>query len=298
MYKKGEAFFKNGNLNEAISCYDKTIGIDPSFVKAFSSKGWALTLLDKHQDAISCYDKALELEPKNVNFLNSKASALSTLGKPEEAILCYESALLIEPNDVAALYSKATILEAIGRSEESKICYNKALELNPEFFLDHGRALTLGGEYKKAIYWFDRIIQGNPNNVSAYLNKALAVGSLGDKAQSLTLLDKALEIGTNDRNLFKKNKTLILKGGPRQEVFTKGIEYGDILERRPLDFQIYFHKGLALIDLGRIEGAIRCFDKAIDIDPMYADSYVQKGICFSKLEKINEALVYFDEALD
>jgi len=57
------------------------------------------------------------------------------------------------------------------------------------------------------------------------------------------------------------------------------------------------NKGTVLLDLGKIEEAIECFEQAIKIDPNYKIPWYNKGIVFFNLEKYQDALKYFEEAI-
>ena len=43
--------------------------------------------------------------------------------------------------------------------------------------------------------------------------------------------------------------------------------------------------------------AIKCYDKALEIDPKYALAWYNKGTTFAKLGNYKEAIEYFDKVL-
>ena len=51
-----------------------------------------------------------------------------------------------------------------------------------------------------------------------------------------------------------------------------------------------FDKGNDLLNLGKPEQAIKCYDEAIRINPEYADTWKNKGVVLSLLGKSKEAL--------
>ncbi len=59
----------------------------------------------------------------------------------------------------------------------------------------------------------------------------------------------------------------------------------------------WYNKGIALLEAGRIEEAIKCFDSALDIDPGYAEAWVGKGLVLVILGRYEEALNCAEEAL-
>ena len=53
---------------------------------------------------------------------------------------------------------------------------------------------------------------------------------------------------------------------------------------------------MALLELGKYDEAITCFDQAIVLDPYDSDTWVNKGNLLKKLGKHAEAITCFDQA--
>jgi len=70
------------------------------------------------------------------------------------------------------------------------------------------------------------------------------------------------------------------------------------LEINPKYLFAYYLKGVFLSELNNNEKAIQSFDNALEINPNYAPAYVGKGRALSLLKKDNEAIQSFDKALE
>jgi tetratricopeptide (TPR) repeat protein len=81
------------------------------------------------EEAVSCYDRALEINPRDAVVWLNKGAMLSDLGRADKAIACFDRALKINPRDEAAWYNKGTLFEHLGQLEEALSCYDRALEL-------------------------------------------------------------------------------------------------------------------------------------------------------------------------
>jgi predicted amidohydrolase len=60
----------------------------------------------------------------------------------------------------------------------------------------------------------------------------------------------------------------------------------------------WFRKGVALGELGKYEEAIKCYDKAIEIEPNYEDAWYNKGVALGELGKYEEAIKCYDKAIE
>ncbi len=213
----------------------------------------------------------------------------------------YDLALELEPRNVQTLTAKASTLKSMGRHKEAKDCNDLAYGMDQNFFLEMAIASAQHGigDVQDAVYWLDRFIDNNPESVIAYLNKALAVERLGNKEEGLNLLDSALALGTNNKDLFINRKyTITLDQSQLRELDSGNISFDQILSRKSLDFQIHFHKGRIFNELGRYEEAINSFDFATEVDPSLAEAYYNKGVAYGHLQRFDAALFCFDKVLE
>jgi tetratricopeptide (TPR) repeat protein len=108
---KGCLLDNEGKYEEAISCFDKAIAINPQSATAWYNKGGILGFrFSKLQEEIACLDKALEINPQYKEAWNNKAAALHRLSRHQEALKCLEEALRIDPEYPNALFLKDSIL--------------------------------------------------------------------------------------------------------------------------------------------------------------------------------------------
>ncbi len=70
------------------------------------------------------------------------------------------------------------------------------------------------------------------------------------------------------------------------------------LEINPRDAEAWYNKGIALGSLGKPQEAIACFDRSLEINPGDAKAWYNKGIALDSLGKPQEAIACFDRALE
>lgn len=83
--------------------------------------------------------------------------------------------------------------------------YDKAIELNPNHALayyDRAGAYAEIHQYKKAIADYDRAIELNPNDALAYYNRASAYSEIGENEKAIADYDRAIEIDPDDADAY------------------------------------------------------------------------------------------------
>lgn len=97
-YDKGWDLARQGNLEDAVQCYDKALEINPDYVEAWYNKGLAYIKLSNWGGAVECFDKVIKLQPENEEAWFNKGQALFKKGHYSESIKCYDKALELKPD--------------------------------------------------------------------------------------------------------------------------------------------------------------------------------------------------------
>jgi len=90
---KGQALLNLQQPDNALSCFDEVIAIDPTHAEAFVKKGAALEKLGRLDEAIDCYDRAIALDTAMTMAYLCKGGVFNRLERYGEALQCYEQAL-------------------------------------------------------------------------------------------------------------------------------------------------------------------------------------------------------------
>ena len=285
-YQKGEilrTFLKDSKA--AVIELDEAIRINPNYVEAYSTRGYALMDLCRYGDAAESFDQIIRinlemghklppisfeeavrkqvmwnpLQLTRSNGYEGKASALKKLGKWEEVLECYNQLIKHQPGSEHHHHNRAEALLNLERIEESLESVNIALHIQPNnpFFLNmKGVALAKSGNRIATEEFFNKMLQSKSeflDSASTYLQKGFAMNILGDKEAAIINFD------------------LAIKDSP---------DY----------YQAYKAKGLVLNSLGDKKKALDCFNKATKINPDYVDAYHGQGSILSELGQYWEAI--------
>jgi protein O-GlcNAc transferase len=123
-------------------------------------------------DAITYYQKALQLNPNHAVAFYNLASAYHKKGQSEKAIIYYRKVLQLDQNAFAH-NNLGTILQEKVELTEAITCYKNALKLNPDYdnaYTNLGSALLEMGQLDEAESCYRHVIQRRPNNLVPFEN--------------------------------------------------------------------------------------------------------------------------------
>lgn len=99
-----------------------------AWITVLMAKGRSLLSANKAQDAVSCYDEILKLDPHHAEALVKKGAALERLNRYEEALFCYNRAIDADRRMVLAYLHKGGVCNRLERYDEALQCYELALQ--------------------------------------------------------------------------------------------------------------------------------------------------------------------------
>ena len=121
---------RDGQIDDAISSFTKSIGIAES-TDAYNERGTAYFLKGQVNDAITDYDRAIALDPNNGDAFNNRAWANYKLGHMSEAKADVDKAEGLIPGKADVWDTRGHILEAVGDRAGAIKSFEKALTIDP-----------------------------------------------------------------------------------------------------------------------------------------------------------------------
>lgn len=196
---KGNACFKNGDMDGAIEHYDKAIELDPYNVTLHSNKATCLIRQKKYEEAIAVATKAIENGREHGAGFEAIAKAYTKIATAEAALDNLEGAInalnssLLEKKD-------PTVKRELTRIQQLKAKRDAAAYENPEIAEKEkleGNTCFRNGDLPGAIAHYNEAIKRAPRNPAMYSNRAAAYSKLGEMPMALKDCDKAIEIDPN-----------------------------------------------------------------------------------------------------
>ncbi|MFO7090769.1 glycosyl transferase [Arthrospira platensis PCC 7345] len=300
---------------QAIKCYERAIALQPDLVAAHRNLGKVWHKLGKPQQAVSCRYQALILQPEEgeVSEFLAVGNSLLQSGRLQEAEVCYRQVVRRSPHDSQAYHNLGEVLSAQGLWSEAEAAYRRAVELQPDSFESRnslGQALVAQEKWDDAIACYGRALKQNPRLLMALenLSKALRHSNKSlppSQARVLSLIaggqipeelpppgggafappdvDVALERATE---LYQQK---------RYQACVQQCQ--QVVQWRPREARAYGIWGMALVGLGEYGKALRCYRKAIALEPKNGLWHQELGELCLQQRRYPEAIVSLQEAV-
>jgi len=121
-----------GNFGDAISCYDRMLGLKASFPEVHNNRGLALAEVGSYEQAEASYRRALAIKADNPETLCNLGLALAELGRFDEAEAAFRRAIGISPEFAGAYNNLGLILKERGHLAEAARAIEEAIRLSPK----------------------------------------------------------------------------------------------------------------------------------------------------------------------
>ncbi|MFC1607004.1 tetratricopeptide repeat protein [Candidatus Latescibacterota bacterium] len=193
----GNALYRSGNFNLALSEYKKSIDINPGFTDALNNAGNTLFHLGRYDEAIVFFERALKFNFGDIEIHTNLGNAYYLTGRIDEAVEKFVYITTWRGNYINGHINYGEILYNTGKYGEAEASFRTALRLDPENAEVHtqlGNTLLKMQDIDRAIDQYSVAVRLKPDYVKAYHNLGLAYMMKGALNQAVTALTEALRI--------------------------------------------------------------------------------------------------------
>ncbi len=155
--------------------------------------------------------------------------------------------------------------------------------------------LIQSGNYKELEKRYEKAIEINPTDDSAYIDLGWCYGDQGKYEQAEEMFKKAIELNPTDEGLYIELGWWYRDQGKyeqAEEVLKKAIEIN------PRNDLVYLDLGKCYRSQGKYEQAEEMFKKAITLNPRNVGSYFGLGWCYKGQGQYDQAEEIFKKALE
>lgn len=191
-------YSKTGQLELSFEYANRAIFLDKNSAYSYFRKAWALQEMEKYNESISCYEKCIECDSTFVDAYANISFCYSKLKDFKKSILYANKAIMVNKDYAYSHYRKAWALHNMGKFDEAIDDYIEAIELDPTDIYNY---LGITGVFldKKenfsALEFANKAIMLDRNCGNAYYYKSVALSNLGKKAEAEKIYAKARQLG-------------------------------------------------------------------------------------------------------
>ena len=176
-FTQADIYRQTGDRDKAIRMYEKTLAIDPRYVRAMNGLG--LTYCDQkdYDKGIALFEQALAASPRYADALVNLGAAYHGKSDFQNAIKAYTRSLTLQPDNPLVLTNLANVYDAVGATYFNAGDWGNALSNFTEasrYAPDSARIMTnIGSVYvntgnlPKAIEFYKKALSIDPANAEA-----------------------------------------------------------------------------------------------------------------------------------
>jgi tetratricopeptide (TPR) repeat protein/capsular polysaccharide biosynthesis protein len=243
---------------------------------------------------------SIEKMEKAAVDLSRQAEVYLAEGRLNEAEAACESALKIEPNWAIPCQTLGKVMQIRGEIEKAKHWYEVAIDRNPnlpEVYANLGSLYCQEKQWKKAIAACEKAISLAPKFAAVYRQLARIWTQLEKRETATDYWYQAFQIEPNwatadEQVTLGNNLVEVGKIQPAIECYSRAIELNP-------ELAIAYHN-LAEMLLGekRWQEAIANYQKAIEINPIFFESYHSLGKTWAAQGELDRAIACYHKSIE
>lgn len=290
---------ERGDLDTAISYYNRVISIDKFNALAKARKAQILIGLKRFPEALKTCDSLMELNPDVFEGYHYKFAVLCDLGKYEEAGKVLDRAIKLFPDDDALYYDKARLLHAQGRLEDALEIIDGKLHVNED---NRTSLTTFKAEILLSLEKTDEALdlllveytRSHDGEVVFLINSIYMAQKNYEEVlvYSKEIIDRK-EIGTYYYAALYYHAVALSKLGRKQEAdaeFEMAQKvYRAACARTPGQLQLYFYRAMCFEELGQYDKALELCDYLLNVDENLHEARFIRMKAFQEMGRESDA---------
>ena len=241
---------------------------------------------------------AFNLHPDSQELRVSEVHVLLGIGRFKEALDLAKEIEQILPDNYEVLCAKGSIYSRLKQSEKALNCFKKAIplaEFKEEIYFLIAMEYQHTLEYEKALKYHKMALRENVAFELSLYEINICFDCIDKEKEAIKFYQEFLAIHPYSETAWFNLGVIYGK----QDEFEKAIDAFDYaLAINPYYSSALFNKANSLASWGKYKDAIECYIESVEHDfPTYI-TYSYIGECYERMNEVELALSYFDKSLD
>jgi tetratricopeptide (TPR) repeat protein len=275
------------DFDQALTDYDWVLERFPAIPTSRANRAWIYAQQGKFAQAVADYNFLLEADPENPVYWNELALVYMKQGANGEALAKIDRALQLAPNYLPARENRALLLGRPGSFEMAISYYNRAIEQSPDhawLWNDRGYSYLQRGMEQKALSDLNRALDLDPSLVIALENRINVFVRAGRYEEAVGDWDRLIEMEPDKGESYLGRGICLNRIESSVDVVLADLDRAEALGVSSRE--LYCQRGLALRKAGYGWAALPNFNRAIELDPEWAELYKQRARVYLRLGRL------------
>ena len=297
---KGYVLFELKKFSEGVSILKKIESDMEEEDSAYlNNLGYGLSKLEKYDEALQIIDKGLQIWDEDPSLLKNKGYIYHKLGKNDEAPEYLKQAILNGVPVAEYWYYLGEVNSQTGDLKSAVSCYKTSLKIEPGYE-ESVKAISDILELKGATRFLKQEISLTSENIDEALAVSKEIDSLGLHKEAEIILKSALEIGSENSQLYSCLGEVLENLGDeenKEDYYTEALGcYEEAIRIEPDNLGYCVRLGIILDNLKRFEEAVKILEEVLSIEPLDAGANSGLAWAYSWLEDYEKGLSYAKRA--
>jgi len=262
-YSRCIAFMQLGNYQHALADITEAIRIDSTVGKFYAALGEIYFARQEYTRAINALEKGHAIAADDIELTLQLAEYQFYVGERAKSIQLLDEALKKNMFNAKAYFLKGMIFKEIGDTAKAISSLQTAVEQEPKYY-------------------------------DAYMQLGLLLSKKKDKL-ALDYFNNALKI---DSTSYEARYGIAMY---YQEIkdYPNALElYRQLILDFPQEKDAFYNTGYIYFQIDSLNKADRSFERAIAVDPTYADAYYMRGLCAEARRDFSNARYFYQQTLN
>lgn len=296
--QQGDAHLRNGDLEDAKTCYQHAIALDPDYAKAHSNLGFVLKEQGNYAHAEHCLKTALAIDPNIADAYYMLGTIYQTQGKLEDTIHHFRRALELDQDHEFAYRDLCYVLFQHGKIAEAQEVIAKGIAHNPgipEYHFYLGNLYLHARELDKAVSCYRTALSTRPAYVEVHFNLGIVLQEQGNLSDAVASYRRTIALKPDFSDAHYRLGEILYND---QHLLPEAeASFRRALEIKPDFADAHFKLGNIYTDLGRLADAEASYRRVLERMPDFAEGHSNLGNVLKDMGRLNEAVISYQRAL-
>lgn len=292
MMHLGNSLQSAGKLPQAIEAYQKAVGLNPAFARAWCALGAAQRQSLDMEAARLSYERALALAPALPQALTNLGEWWLIQGEPVTALTYFDRVLQRHPKHYEALSNRVAALIEGDRYQDAEQAALAAIKVHPDKALlqvNLGNVLMQLGRGRPALVAFNKALELQPVCEEAFYNRALLLGESRDLAPAMAYIQRQITLKGESAGLLGR---LAMAQSASGEFTAAEATCRKLLSQQPEDIGALLTLSGRISDRGDAVEAIDPLEKAMLVAPKMHAIYSNLLFISTYVSEMSRAAVH------